>query len=539
MVDHVPDEPRAVLDRFTPSPPMTTSLPERESPLRYGVWRHLALALLTGVPGGFVVFAAGCGGGGEDDASCCDPSQVWGEISVTLNPRSTLSAMVEATTTIPVRVAVEFTDSMGFARRTNWSAPGLEHELVVVGMRAKQSYELEVVAQASSDADDVELARASRTFETGALPPDTRLPVSVDVEDGAYRSSYTLVGPGRRPTLDPPADTNEPLAYALDGEGEVVWYYADVTVPNYFIERDVKQRADGALMVNVPNGLRLIDIAGRELLTLLSPDPKLIIHHDNIFLPGGGYLSLTRENRVVLAPSQGGDVLLSGDGLLEWDPEGNVVWQWSTFDHLDVDRFPGFLSATGSVFGGGALDWTHGNGLFYREDTNSYLVSLRHQNWVVDVARETGEVRWILGDGGDFSLANGGGDAAAEWFYSQHAPSMDPDGTILLYDNGNERPNAPDSYSRAVRYRLDEDTMVATQEWSYAVENYTLFLGGAESLADGGVLVCAGGVLGVEAPAEIVEVPPDPVAPTRWRIVYGSDSVVYRATRISSFYPGQ
>ncbi len=499
----------------------------------------LPVRALLGVLLGGAAALAGCGGASGDGDPCCDSAPVWDEVVVTSNPRSTLSAMVEATTTTPVRVAVEFTDSMGFVRHTGWSEIGLAHELTVVGMRANQSYELEVIARTSPGDDGVEVGRESRVFETGSLPPDTRLPVSVDVANGAYRSSYTLMGPGRRPDFDPPPETSEPLVYALDGDGEVVWYYADATIPNYFIERDVKQKPDGTLMVNVPNGLRLIDIAGREVLTFTSPDPDLILHHDNILLPSGGYLSLTREDRLVQAPSQGGEVLLSGDGLLEWDAAGNVVWQWSSFDHLDVDRFPGPLSTTASVFGAGALDWTHGNGLFHRGDTNSYLVSLRHQNWVVDVARETGEVRWIFGDGGDFTLADGGDGAPAEWFYSQHAPSMEEDGTMLLYDNGNERPDAPDSYSRAVRFHLDEEAMVATQVWSYPVEHYTIFLGDAVSLEDGGALVCAGGALGPEPPADVVEVSADPLALARWRVSYGAESVVYRAKRISSFYPGQ
>ncbi|MGB1699214.1 MAG: aryl-sulfate sulfotransferase, partial [Nannocystaceae bacterium] len=163
-------------------------------------------------------------------------------------------------------------------------------------------------------------------------------------------------------------------------------------------------------------------------------------------------------------------------------------------------------------------------------------VSLRHQNWIVDVDRATGDVRWILGDGGDFTLADGA-EGPAEWFYSQHAPTMESDGTILVYDNGNERPDAPDSYSRAVRYLLDEDAMTATQVWSYPVEHYTIFLGDAVSLEDGGALVCAGGVLGTEPPADVLEVQADPLAPVRWRVSYGAKTVVYRAKRIASFYP--
>ena len=86
---------------------------------------------------------------------------------------------------------------------------------------------------------------------------------------------------------------------------------------------------------------------------------------------------------------------------------------------------------------------------------------------------------------------------------------------------------------------LDEEAMVATQVWSYPVDHYTIFLGDAMTLDDGGALVCAGGVLGPEPPADVVEVSAAPLAVARWRVSYGAESVVYRAKRISSFYPGQ
>lgn len=152
--------------------------------------------------GSFMV-SASCGTEGAGDSTCCEDLSPWGEVRVESNPRSTLSAMVEATTASPVQVAVEFTDSMGLVRRTDWTDLGVTHELVVVGMRASESYELELVARASVEGADVEVGRTSRIFETGALPPDTRLPVSADVANGAYRSHYTLVGPGRRPSLEP------------------------------------------------------------------------------------------------------------------------------------------------------------------------------------------------------------------------------------------------------------------------------------------------------------------------------------------------
>ena len=480
----------------------------------------------------------GCGDGGAGEIAPCSAAAI-GEVvpGFEMNPNNHLSALVTATSLETLQLAVRFVDSMGYTRETHWSNEGRTHALTVVGMRAETSYSLELVARAAGcDAMDAVVVETVE-FETGALPPDTRIPVERDTSSGMQPDWYTLLGPGQRPTVLNPEETDEPYLLALDGEGEIVWYYRDLEIPGFYITRDVHQLPDGRLLMQAFNELRVIDIDGTTSLSLAPTSDEVELHHDNIPLSNGGFLALKLEEREVFSPSLGGMVTLVGDGLVEWDAAGNLVWEWSTFDHLDVDRFPGPLSSSPPLFGTEALDWTHANGLFEREDTNSYLISLRHQNWIIDVSRETGDVRWRFGPGGDFPLTGEGG-APAEWFYSQHAPSIDASGALWLYDNGNERPLAPDTYSRAVRYRLDESAMTATQEWSYETEHYTAYLGDVWPFPDGeGALVCAGGLLDGTSLAYVEEVASEANAAPGWRLGYGPDTVVYRARRIESFYP--
>src|SRR5262249_50719991 len=61
-----------------------------------------------------------------------------------------------------------------------------------------------------------------------------------------------------------------------------------------------------------------------------------------------------------------------------------------------------------------------------------------------------------------------------QWNYGQHAPMITPQGTLLLFDNGNFRASPFDSsipdannYSRAVEYSIDENTMEVAQVWEY------------------------------------------------------------------------
>jgi hypothetical protein len=120
---------------------------------------------------------------------------------------------------------------------------------------------------------------------------------------------------------------------------------------------------------------------------------------------------------------------------------------------------------------------------------------------------------WQLGPGLDFRLT------AGEWFYQQHAPEVQADGTILLYDNGTERPGTVPAggtelpYSRAVVYRLDRSgppgTWTAHQVWEHRATEpggeptYADFLGDADHIGGGHILICHGAV-------------PDPAAGDRY-----------------------
>jgi len=214
--------------------------------------------------------------------------------------------------------------------------------------------------------------------------------------------------------------------------------------------------------------------------------------------------------------------------VVEANAEGEVVSTWSTFDHIDNARFPGDLSRMVLQESGG-LDWTHANAVVYLEAEDAFLVSLRHQNWVVMVDRLTGEVIWRLGEGGDFTLSSGG------WFYSQHAPEMHADGTILIYDNGNERPGEAPGFSRAVRYQLDPGALLAAEVWSFRAPFYTTTMGDADATPEGEVLIDAGGSHeDPSEPAVILSVTGGADPRVLWELRM-SDALIYRATPIPAF----
>ena len=133
-----------------------------------------------------------------------------------------------------------------------------------------------------------------------------------------------------------------------------------------------------------------------------------------------------------------------GDVVVDLDPNWNPVWVWNEFDHLDVNRHPVQFP-----------DWTHSNAIVYSSDDGNFIVSIRHQNWLVKVnyanGAGDGSIIWkTRRSGGDFTLMNNGqvDTNPADWFYAQHGPSFVGASNagifnLVLMDNGDDRIFSP------------------------------------------------------------------------------------------------
>ncbi|MFC1610024.1 aryl-sulfate sulfotransferase, partial [Myxococcota bacterium] len=426
-----------------------------------------------------VVWLTGCG---TDDAM---PPQVEiiGEVQTWENTRNSLSAIVKLETLEPCRVQVEFSSDQTSTQRTGLSARGTEHQITVVGMRSQTTYELQPVIL--TDAGHESLGEKS-DFTTGSLPEGIPELEVVTHEADLVQPGVTIFGPSG---MGSEGNETWPLYLGVDQSGEVVWYYEDANGdPRRHADRDAKMLPDGNLLLTVASGLRVITIGGETVAEATGH-----FHHDGVALPDGGYITLTQQTQELDVPDLGGRVRVRGDVIVELDEQGQVSWTWSLFDHLDTTRFPTPLSKNRDE--NGIYDWTHSNAVVYADQDQSILLSIRHQNWVIKIDRTTGLLRWRFGLDGDFQLANLDPAEGQDWFFSQHAPQPGPDDTMLIYDNGNDRPTTPQprqKFSRAVMYRLDQDGLLAEQIWQFQTEAFTGAVGDADFLDNGNVLVCAG-----------------------------------------------
>lgn len=146
---------------------------------------------------------------------------------------------------------------------------------------------------------------------------------------------------------------------------------------------------------------------------------------------------------------------VKGMGIQEFDPMGNLIWEWRSIDHIHPSEF-----IDGYYYNPIRFDYAHANTIDQDADGH-LLISFRHLNAVYKIHHTTGNVIWRLGGkSSDFSFPN---DSLG--FAGQHTARKLPNGQYGLFDNGNLKP-AP-QHSRIAEYELDTVNWTATLAYSY------------------------------------------------------------------------
>lgn len=156
-------------------------------------------------------------------------------------------------------------------------------------------------------------------------------------------------------------------------------------------------------------------------------------------------------------------------------------------------------------------DWFHNNSIYYDKNTNSLILSGRHQDAVVSIDYTTTDINWILGDPTNWSsfyqkyfLKPIGQNFEYQW--SQHAAKITPEGYLTLFDNGNNKSKneasyvkAENSYSRAVIFRIDQKNKTVEQLWQFGKERgsdfYSPYISDFDYLSPNHYLVHSGGIV--------------------------------------------
>lgn len=270
---------------------------------------------------------------------------------------------------------------------------------------------------------------------------------------------------------------------------------------------------------------------------------KLGPHHDGRRLDNGNTLILCYEKVPAKANTNvynqttqwwgtqdRKNIELRGDTIIEVDPQGRIVWDWNSSEHLDLNRY---MPLTGMS------DWTHGNTVsiippnkWYdkgdkRFKPGNIIYNPRHFDQFVIIDKDSKEVVWSLSP--DFKPMGGLGQC--------HEPIMIPkgypgEGNIMIFDNGLFTRNGGHA-AQSVVWEIRPDTCEVV--WRYLPANMgsTKFLskykGSAYKLKNGNVLISE------DYSGRVFQVRPDKNHPDGGEIVweYLHDSVISR----SSLYP--
>ena len=168
--------------------------------------------------------------------------------------------------------------------------------------------------------------------------------------------------------------------------------------------------------------------------TIFSKNTKENTLHHDILINDSIYVALTYE--YINHKGNGFDSIM-GDGIVVYDNEGDMIWKWNIFDHVDP------LSEKYII----REDWSHANAIDVDKD-GSYLVSFRNFDQIWKINSKSGDIIWRLGINGDFKFEED------DFFYQQHAIHKIDNEKYMLFDNGSSEKRMT---SRALIFNIDED----------------------------------------------------------------------------------
>ena len=217
--------------------------------------------------------------------------------------------------------------------------------------------------------------------------------------------------------------------------------------------------------------------------------------HDFQILPNGHVLMfgyyMTQMDLTEVVDGGYPDAKVSGGVIQELDDEGNVIFQWKSWDHYAPEEYDWRRAdrQTVSAF--------HLNTINMDVDGNIIFAT---PGFTKKLSRQTGEIMWHLGGNeNEFDFigvdsTTGVGQVTGHAFYRLK------NGNFLIYDNAGRGPDNPDS--EVHEYKIDEEGKTAELIWTY---NYPTPIGAwhrgnAYRMPNGNTIIGWGGASGDTIP---------------------------------------
>ena len=390
---------------------------------------------------------------------------------------------VSFTTSEPAMAYVEWyrnlEDESVDSQHSAVQAIGTNHSIEIIGLVSGGDYKFKVHAWNSNGCT----VSAENGFTPGALPADVSTITDVYTNTGDLGGYFMTNNVG----------TTDKTLQLFNRSGEVVWYDWHAGVDNFGGIQNCEtwnKTSEGNIITVECHTLQERDLYGNILADVDFNGTyydTVFFHHDVIKNSLGHYVAVCAELRYFdFTPNGGSDnQAVVGEGLLEFDAQGNVYWYWTSFDYFD----PVALNATNQnvfftpIFGPGVINWQHCNSV-HEDYDGDYIVSYKERNQLYKIDHSTGEIIWtISGTDPSIPLQNDGG------FGDQHdLNNIDPN-RYILFDN-----TGLGAQSRLVEFTIDYyESPIAYKSWEYVIGDSIAspILGTARRLPNGNRLgVC-------------------------------------------------
>jgi arylsulfate sulfotransferase len=437
------------------------------------------------------------------------------------------------------------------------------NNVYIAGMRPDSDYRLRAEFASGSNVT----MGSWLTFHAGVLDGDFP-PVSIDVprDSGSSTPEPVLI-------LSVASSGGLKRPIATDMDGNMIWYLGS---PQFL----TRMLPGGGLLVlsegaNSGNDMRRLqvvremDLAGNTLReTNISRVAEQLesrgihsdckksgkecvsgFHHEAIRLPNAHTLVIAGLERMFPPGTQGSKepVDILGDLVIDLDEDFQVGSVWNSFDHVDLNRAsledskckegPGSGGCPPIFLASQANGWLHSNSLNYIPATGDFLISMPEQDWVLKIdwrdGKGSGKILWRLGEGGDFAAK---ASDPNPWFSFQHDAGFEPVGSNLIsvLDDGHARKkNDPAANNRGQVWKLDEEAHTATLMHNADLGVYSVAVGSAQSLKNGGYTFEAGFINPASPYSRAIETSAD------GRVIYAQQVeglIVYRSFRVADLY---
>lgn len=268
----------------------------------------------------------------------------------------------------------------------------------------------------------------------------------------------------------------------LDEAAQPIWWYV-----GFGAFGDARLLPNGHLFVLAAGNAWELDLMGRvvrgwgeadaDIPTQMVPIPAPRLNHEGYPDETGFYSLNWQRTEVPAFPTSYTELdtfsteIVADQAIVRYDWDGTQTLDLSIAGILDTQRI-GFDSLDRN---GAAWDWCHANGVVPVD--NGLVVSVRHQDVVMKLDA-SGTLQWLLGTPSGWrspwsdTLLTPTGSPFA-WPFHAHAPEVEEDGTLVLFDNQlhgytpYDEGIAP-SPARVVGYRVDEAARTVSQRFSFS-----------------------------------------------------------------------